>query len=67
MTQNTLFIKAEEIAEELGISKPFAYKLVRRLNDELSEKGFLTISGRVSRAYFIEKVYGAGGIQNGSI
>lgn len=58
--RSTIFIKAEEIAEELGVSKPYAYKLVRKLNDELSRKGFITISGRVSRAYYKEKVYGKG-------
>ncbi len=57
---NTLFVKAAEIAEELGISLPFAYKLVKKMNEELSKKGFITISGRVSRAYYIEKVYGKG-------
>ena len=56
---NTLFVKAEEIAEELGVSKPYAYKLVRKLNEELGKKGFITITGRVSRAYFKEKIYGA--------
>jgi Mn-dependent DtxR family transcriptional regulator len=54
---STLFIRAEEIAEELGVSKPYAYKLVRKLNEELSRKGFITISGRVSRVYYKEKVY----------
>ena len=48
----------EEIAEELGISKPFAYKLVRQMNEELEAKGFLTIAGRVSRKYYEEKFYG---------
>lgn len=46
---NTLFVTAGEIAKELGISKPFAYKLVRQMNEELEAKGFLTIAGRVSR------------------
>ena len=46
---NTLFVTAGEIAEELGISKPFAYKLVRQMNEELEAKGFLTIAGRVKR------------------
>lgn len=58
--KNTLFIKAEEIAEELGVSKPYAYKLVRKLNEELSKKGFITISGRVSRAYYKERIYDPG-------
>ena len=26
-----LFVKAEEVARELGISKPYAYKLVREI------------------------------------
>lgn len=36
-----LFIHAAEVAEALGISRPYAYKLVRELNKELEEKGFL--------------------------
>jgi hypothetical protein len=53
-----LFIKADEVATELGVSKPYAYKLMREMNQELRGKGFLTISGRVSRKYFEEKFYG---------
>lgn len=53
-----LFVRAEEVSQELGISKPYAYKLVREMNEELKKKGFLTIPGRVSRRYFEEKFYG---------
>lgn len=53
-----LFVRAEEVAGALGISKPYAYKLVREKNEELKQKGFLTIPGRVSRRYFEEKFYG---------
>ena len=42
---NNKFICAEEVAQELNVSKPYAYKLINRLNDELKEKGFITISG----------------------
>lgn len=55
---NQSFIHADEIAEELGVSKAYAYKIVHRLNDELKAKGYVTISGRVSRKYFEEKFYG---------
>ena len=34
MTQE-LFVRAEEVANELGISKPYAYKLVREMNEDL--------------------------------
>ena len=53
-----LFVRAEEVAGALGIPKPYAYKLVREMNEELKQKGFLTIPGRVSRRYFEEKFYG---------
>ena len=54
------FICAEEVAQELSVSKPYAYKLIRQLNEELKEKGFITISGRVNRQYFYEILYGTG-------
>lgn len=57
-----LFVRAEEVAGALGISKPYAYKLVREMNEELKQKGFLTIPGRVSRRYFEEKFMDCGKI-----
>ena len=33
------FMRVEEVADELGISVSYAYKVIRRLNDELKEKG----------------------------
>ena len=53
---NDLFMKVEDVAKELNVSKSYAYKIVRQLNSELKAKGFLTVSGRVSRQYFIEKL-----------
>ncbi len=50
------FMRVEEVAQELGVSKSYAYKLVRKLNDELKEMGYLTVAGRVSKKYFLEKV-----------
>jgi hypothetical protein len=52
------FIRADEVAQELSVSKPYAYKLIHQLNDELKEKGFITIAGRVNRQYFNERFYG---------
>lgn len=52
MTDKT-FMRADEVAEELDVSKAYAYKIIRQLNDELSAKGFITVAGRVSRQYFI--------------
>ena len=54
------FIRVDEVAKELAVSKPYAYKLIRKLNDELREQGFVTIAGRVNRQYFCERLYGEG-------
>ncbi len=51
----TNFMNVEEVAQELGVSKSYAYKVVHKLNGELKEKGYLTVSGRVNRKYFMEK------------
>lgn len=53
---DTNFIKVDQVAEELGVSKSFAYKIVQKLNAELKEQGYLTVAGRVSRKYFLEKL-----------
>lgn len=45
-------IGATEVAEQLGVSTGYAYRLVRILNTELQEQGFLTVPGKVSRQYF---------------
>lgn len=34
------FIRADDVAKELNVSKPYAYKLIRKLNEELNAKGF---------------------------
>jgi len=52
------FLRATEVAQELGVSTAYAYKLIRKLNAELAEHGFITINGRVSRKYFMKKLYG---------
>ena len=52
------FLNASDVANLMGISVPMAYKIIRRLNDELSAQGFITVAGKVSRCYFEQKVYG---------
>lgn len=58
MDNNTVFVTADMVAKDLGVSKSFAYKLMKKMNTELEEKGFLTIAGKVSRRYYIERFYG---------
>lgn len=53
-----MFVSASEMAEKLEISRAHAYKIIKKLNNELEEKGFMTLTGKVSRIYFEEKFYG---------
>ncbi len=53
---NTLFMTAEEVAKEMNVSKAYAYKVIQRLNSELSEMGYYTVSGKVNRKHFMKKV-----------
>lgn len=48
-------MKANEIAETLGVKESTARKIIQRLNRELREKGYITVNGRVSREYFKER------------
>lgn len=52
--KNELFVTAGEVAQELVVSKLFAYKLVRRMNEEL-EKKVLSQSSDVSAENIMKK------------
>lgn len=58
------FLRVDEVAAEMGISKSYAYKIVQKLNAELKSMGYLTVSGRVNKQYFMEKVC-YDGLKNG--
>ena len=53
-----MFMRVEEVAEELDVSIPYAYKLIRKMNEELKKTGCITIAGRIDRKFFYEKFYG---------
>lgn len=52
------FITAKEIMSVLDVSQTKAYSIAKKLNKELSDKGYMVIPGRVSRKYFEERFYG---------
>ena len=58
MASNSIFMKAEEVQEFLGVSRTEAYRIIKQLNEELKANGYMVIAGRVSRRYLEKKVYG---------
>lgn len=58
---NNKFMRVDEVADELEVSVAYAYKVIRKLNEELESKGYLTVKGRINREYFYERIYCKGG------
>ena len=54
-----MFMKADEVAEVLEVSKPYAYKLIRQMNEKLRAEGCTGIAGRGERSEFDEHFYGS--------
>lgn len=50
------FMTVDEVAKELNVSKSYAYKVVRELNDEMKQMGYLTVTGRVNTNFFQKKL-----------
>ena len=51
-------LNVREVMAALEVSESKAYGIIKQLNSELSAKGYIVIPGKVSRAYFEEKLYG---------
>lgn len=50
--ENTSFMKVDEVAQELGVSKSYAYKIVQKLNEELKKQGLPHDFGTSQQAIF---------------
>ncbi len=51
-------MNANDVASELGVSKGHAYKMIRKLNEELEASGYIVVSGKIPRAFWEKKFYG---------
>ncbi len=50
-------LKAKDVAELLDVGINKAYEIIRQLNRELKEKGYLVVENRVPRKYLMERYY----------
>lgn len=55
-----IYYTAAELAELLGVSLGYSYKIIKQLNAELEKAGYMTLSGKVSAKYFEKRWYGYG-------
>lgn len=55
-----VMIGVDEVAERLGRSKAYAYRLIKKMNDEQLKMGRSVVKGRVRSDHF-EEMFFAGG------
>ncbi len=48
----------DDVVAALGVSRSTAYQVIRCLNQELEKDGYITVRGKISRAYFEKRTYG---------
>lgn len=58
MNKRNYMITAKEVADEMDVSLGYAYKILRQLNKELANEGYITVSGKVPRAFWEKKFFG---------
>lgn len=54
MAEEKKCVDAEEVARDWGISKSMAYKIIQKLNNQISKQypDAIIVSGKVSRGYY---------------
>ena len=52
-------LNAEQVADILGISISYGYKIINQLNRELEKAGYLTIHGKVDSLYLNRRLFPA--------
>ncbi len=58
MAQGCFYYTANEVMEMLGVSRAQAYKIVKKLNEELEAKGYVVTAGKIPKKYLGERCYG---------
>lgn len=46
---------AQEVADTLGMSKTYAYKLIQEMNQEMAKGGYVVLHGKINRSFFLQK------------
>ena len=67
MTNQNMYRTASDFAQVMGVSNGHAYKLIREMNTELKKQGYLTIAGKLPRAYLEKCLYGFSAVAERSV
>ncbi len=56
-TDDKLMLRAHDLSELLQISVGSSYRIIRKLNKELEESGYIVITGRIPAKYFEKRFF----------
>ncbi|WP_367177886.1 transcriptional regulator [Ihubacter massiliensis] len=57
-TSEKTYYTVDEVKTLMGVAETKAYGIIKQLNKELEDKGYITVRGKVSKKYFNERFYG---------
>lgn len=49
------FLDADEVSKICNVKKSRAYAIMKKINDEYKEKGYMTIRGKVNSKFLCER------------
>ena len=55
-TMNNYLISAPEVVQLMGVSESMAYRIIKKCNEELAKKGYITVRGKTPKAYLLERM-----------
>lgn len=53
---NNYMVTAQDVVDMLGVSKGHAYKIIRQLNKELEDSGYIVVSGKIPQSILGQEV-----------
>lgn len=55
-----MYVDAEEVSKDWGVSKPKAYKMIKELNERMlkDNPNLIVIAGKINRKFYEENCYG---------
>ena len=56
MMQEKMYMDVDDVCAILGVSKTYAYSLMREYNKELKAKGYIVVAGKISTKFLAEKI-----------
>lgn len=56
MSDNSIFMRVDEVAKVLDVSESYAYKIIKKPNKELAEKGKIVVLAELIASIFTKEL-----------